>query len=60
VRKRMSRHRGEADLRMDLDHRAVHSPDPGVDLQDLLPEAVRLARDALPGRAEVQGRSFRM
>jgi hypothetical protein len=32
VRKRMSRQRGEADLRMDLDHHAVHGPDPGVSL----------------------------
>lgn len=53
MRERMSRQRGETDLRMDFDHRAIHGPDPGVDLQDLLPEAVRLARDALPGRTEV-------
>src|SRR5215217_4414749 len=60
VRKRMSRKRGETDLRMDFDHPAIHGPDPGVDLQDLLPEAVRLACDALPGRTEVKDRSFRM
>src|SRR5215211_4645674 len=53
VRKRMSRQRGETDLRMDFDHRTIHGPDPGVDLQDLLPEAVRLACDALAGRTEV-------